>query len=1039
MKQLDYLRKICALFFSLLCFMLINTVQAAPSVYFPTSVTLINARPDGDNLSYFQGIDADTYDVRYKLLGGKHIVDWYASTTINENPSLINSIKITHVGQYSLRATAQDVYVYNFQTSEWELIDSATVDNQDDYVVTKTLSGNLSHYISSQKELRLRVKGVRASGNLYSWSNYLSWEVNASTTSSATKAPIGIVYSKTTEEKFFQKKAYAQLFMSVQSQAMMAGLPYDLLSEDDLLDLNKIKDYKTLVFPYFANVKKSQLSTIEQNLTQAVNQYHVGIITAGDFLTNDETGAAIGTFPDYATGDAYSRMKNLLKVRRISGSNGAVDVQYNIASTSHPITSGEYNNNENIKFFNGIFTNYFEPMDANNASIIATQTIENNLVKNALITTQNGGRHAHFATIAHMVDVNLLWSVMQWSVYGDKSPVSLQMSRNKAIFISRNDMDQSMFLDEVVDVNGALLTVLQTWKDEFNFVGSYYINVGNNPTELEQTDWSYSAPLYQNYMALGNEIGTHSYTHPDNTALLSPEQIRFEFEDSRSVIEQNLGITNIGGAVPGAPEPLLTASEIIQHVDYLSGGYSSYGAGYANAFGFLSPTSDKVYLSPNMSFDFTLIEFQHRTAEQAKQIWFNEFDTLVAHNNQALIHWPWHDYGPNDSGNAGYTFDMFNSFISKAHQFGSEFITGKDFSNRIKAFKSSRVAISQQGNTITANVAANNIGQFSLKVPASSKISSVDNWYAYNDKQVFLDDDGGQYTINLGSTAASVTHITQLPSRSKLLAVTGNGTNLQFQLNGEGEVKVKLKCATSNVNVSGGTTTFSFISSSEIKLNFSEDVQHAETSVNVNCDASTPAKATLVSPSGNISDTTPVYTWNAVSNATWYYLWVNDSSGNKIRKWYTASQVGCNSGNGTCSISPNVSLLSGNGRWWIQTWNPSGYGSWSNPMTFNVVSGSLPQKATLVSPNATISDNTPEYVWNAVSNATWYYLWVNDSSGNKIKKWYTSAQAGCSSGAGTCSITPSNALNNGNAVWWIQTWNPSGYGSWSNPMTFNVN
>lgn len=97
-----------------------------------------------------------------------------------------------------------------------------------------------------------------------------------------------------------------------------------------------------------------------------------------------------------------------------------------------------------------------------------------------------------------------------------------------------------------------------------------------------------------------------------------------------------------------------------------------------------------------------------------------------------------------------------------------------------------------------------------------------------------------------------------------------------------------------------------------------------------------PPSATLISPNGTITDTTPTYTWNAVANSTWYYLWVNDSTGNVIRKWYTADQAGCASGTGTCSVTPATTLASGNGTWWIQTWNSAGYGPWSAGMNFNI-------------------------------------------------------------------------------------------------------
>ena len=200
-----------------------------------------------------------------------------------------------------------------------------------------------------------------------------------------------------------------------------------------------------------------------------------------------------------------------------------------------------------------------------------------------------------------------------------------------------------------------------------------------------------------------------------------------------------------------------------------------------------------------------------------------------------------------------------------------------------------------------------------------------------------------------------------------------------------------------------------------------------------------PPAATLVFPKGTIKDHTPTYTWNAVSNATWYYLWVNTGTTKRFAKWYKASDAGCGAGTGECKVTPSISLANGNYKWWIQTWNSNGHGAWSKGMSFTLTgAGGPPAAATLVSPKGTTTDNTPTYIWNAVSDSTWYYLWVNDSTGNKIHKWYTANQVGCSSGTGTCSITPTTSLANGNGKWWIQTWNSNGHGAWSKGMSFNV-
>jgi hypothetical protein len=137
-------------------------------------------------------------------------------------------------------------------------------------------------------------------------------------------------------------------------------------------------------------------------------------------------------------------------------------------------------------------------------------------------------------------------------------------------------------------------------------------------------------------------------------------------------------------------------------------------------------------------------------------------------------------------------------------------------------------------------------------------------------------------------------------------------------------------------------------------------------------------------------------------------------------------------------VTPATALAAGAGKWWIQTYNSAGNGPWSAGMSFTVVGPGALQAATLVSPNGTITDTTPTYVWNAVSNSTWYYLWVDDATGNKIKQWYTAADAGCAGGTGTCSVTPATALAAGAGKWWIRTWNSAGNGPWSAGMSFTI-
>ena len=73
-----------------------------------------------------------------------------------------------------------------------------------------------------------------------------------------------------------------------------------------------------------------------------------------------------------------------------------------------------------------------------------------------------------------------------------------------------------------------------------------------------------------------------------------------------------------------------------------------------------------------------------------------------------------------------------------------------------------------------------------------------------------------------------------------------------------------------------------------------------------------PGTPTLISPSGTTTSATPTYKWSAVPNSLNYFLWVNDAQqSGKIRQIYSAQDVGCAAGTGTCTMTPGVALASG--------------------------------------------------------------------------------------------------------------------------------
>jgi hypothetical protein len=101
-------------------------------------------------------------------------------------------------------------------------------------------------------------------------------------------------------------------------------------------------------------------------------------------------------------------------------------------------------------------------------------------------------------------------------------------------------------------------------------------------------------------------------------------------------------------------------------------------------------------------------------------------------------------------------------------------------------------------------------------------------------------------------------------------------------------------------------------------------------------------------------------------------------------------------------------------------------------MSFNTT---LPGAATLSTPNG-VTTNNPTYTWNKVSEATWYYIYVQGPSGYVFTQWYSAANACVGSTCSVVGATP--GLASGQYRWWIQTWNNVGYGPWSSGLNFSV-
>ena len=240
-----------------------------------------------------------------------------------------------------------------------------------------------------------------------------------------------------------------------------------------------------------------------------------------------------------------------------------------------------------------------------------------------------------------------------------------------------------------------------------------------------------------------------------------------------------------------------------------------------------------------MTFDFTEIQYEGKTVAQAEADWAAQFNKINANAaGTPIVVWPIHDYGAaawnsntNSATGSPYTTQMYTDFIAQASSAGYEFVTLEDLASRIVAQQKANINYNTVGNTITTTVTpdptAPNLGVMALDVVngGTAVIQSVTNWYAYNAQEVFLPNNGGSFTINLGATQDAVTHIASLPMRGDLLSVTGNGLDLKFSIVGDGQVVVDLGNFGNQTPVVTGATSYT-LSGNVLNLSLAGLGQH---------------------------------------------------------------------------------------------------------------------------------------------------------------------------------------------------------------------
>jgi len=179
----------------------------------------------------------------------------------------------------------------------------------------------------------------------------------------------------------------------------------------------------------------------------------------------------------------------------------------------------------------------------------------------------------------------------------------------------------------------------------------------------------------------------------------------------------------------------------------------------------------------------------------------------------------------------------------------------------------------------------------------------------------------------------------------------------------------------------------------------------------------TPGRVSLQAPGDGVTlaERKPLLSWTAATPpATWYRVWIN-RNGTSYRAFWTDDR----------SWRSEQSMSLGDYRWWVRTWASGKYGRWSVGRDFSIRK-QLPAAAQLLTPadKEVVDRSNPRSSWESgVPAATWYRLWIERNGVPYVDTW-------------TQETSWRSVLLGGSYTWWIQTWNPSGYGPWSKGRNF---
>jgi hypothetical protein len=194
--------------------------------------------------------------------------------------------------------------------------------------------------------------------------------------------------------------------------------------------------------------------------------------------------------------------------------------------------------------------------------------------------------------------------------------------------------------------------------------------------------------------------------------------------------------------------------------------------------------------------------------------------------------------------------------------------------------------------------------------------------------------------------------------------------------------------------------------------------------------------ATLLSPSGTLTEWDGSFHWTGVDGATFYLMELKQGGVQLFARWYDA-ETHCS---GTsCSLTPDETsgiLMNDDYQWRLVDYGAYGYGEYTEYMNFTIA---IDYGAPILGdPIGTLSNWDGSFHWTGFAEATFYRMEVLDGEGSLLLGQWYSAETYCS--GTSCSVAPPelSSLPNGDYQWRLVDYGQYGNGNYTEYQPFTV-